>query len=198
MQTFDLVVIGAGPGGYPAAIRGAQLGAAVAIVQKERMDGTCLNWGCIPTKTLIASSILYHRIKHADSMGINAGACTFDYAAMVKRKDTLVSRLSGGVEQLLADSQGAGPYGAHREVLLCFSRQGAGVGRKQRVRQMDRGLTDRSAFGGAGDRAACDGIDRRGGGCRSFRPDNERTGADRSLSPHPVGGLGGGGTRGAW
>jgi len=101
MQTFDLVVIGAGPGGYPAAIRGAQLGAAVAIVEKERMGGTCLNWGCIPTKTLIASSLLYHRIKHADSMGITAGACTFDYAAMVKRKDTLVSRLSGGVEQLL-------------------------------------------------------------------------------------------------
>lgn len=101
MEEFDLVIIGAGPGGYPAAIRGAQLGASVAIVEKERIGGTCLNWGCIPTKTLIASSSLYHRIKHADSLGITAGDCTFDYSAMVKRKDTLVSKLSGGVEQLL-------------------------------------------------------------------------------------------------
>lgn len=101
MQSFDLVVIGAGPGGYPAAIRGAQLGASVAVVEKERIGGTCLNWGCIPTKTLIASSSLYHRITHADGMGITADACTFDYAAMVKRKDALVSRLGGGVEQLL-------------------------------------------------------------------------------------------------
>lgn len=101
METFDLVVIGSGPGGYPAAIRAAQLGAAVAIVEKERLGGACLNWGCIPTKTLIASSSLYHRIRHADSMGITTGACAFDYAAMVKRKDTLVGRLSGGVEQLL-------------------------------------------------------------------------------------------------
>ncbi len=101
METFDLVVIGSGPGGYPAAIRGAQMGAAVAIVEKECIGGTCLNWGCIPTKTLIASSSLYHRIKHADSLGITAGACAFDYAAMVKRKEALVGRLSGGVEQLL-------------------------------------------------------------------------------------------------
>jgi dihydrolipoamide dehydrogenase len=101
METFDLVVIGAGPGGYPAAIRGAQLGASVAIVEKERIGGTCLNWGCIPTKTLIASALLYHRITHADGMGITAGACTFDYTAMMERKDALVSNLSGGVEQLL-------------------------------------------------------------------------------------------------
>ena len=101
METFDLAVIGAGPGGYPAAIRGAQLGAAVAIVEKERLGGTCMNWGCIPTKTLIASSSLYRRIKHAEGLGVTTGACAFDYAAMVKRKDTLVRRLNGGVEQLL-------------------------------------------------------------------------------------------------
>jgi dihydrolipoamide dehydrogenase len=101
VETFDLVVIGSGPGGYPAAIRGAQLGASVAIVEKERIGGTCLNWGCIPTKTLIVSSTLYHRIRHADGLGITAGDCTFDYAAMVTRKDSLVSRLTGGVEQLL-------------------------------------------------------------------------------------------------
>jgi len=101
METFDIVVIGAGPAGYPAAIRGAQLGATVAIVERERLGGTCLNWGCIPTKTLMASSSLYHRIRHADALGITTGGTTFDYAAMVKRKDTVVSRLNGGVEQLL-------------------------------------------------------------------------------------------------
>ena len=56
METFDVVVIGAGPGGYPAAIRAAQLGASVAIVEKEQLGGTCLNWGCIPTKALIAAA----------------------------------------------------------------------------------------------------------------------------------------------
>ena len=101
MESFDLVAIGSGPGGYPAAIRAAQLGARVAIVEKERIGGTCLNWGCIPTKTLIASSSLYHRMRRAGDLGIVAGTCTFDYAAMVRRKDTIVSRMNGGVEQLL-------------------------------------------------------------------------------------------------
>jgi dihydrolipoamide dehydrogenase len=101
MEAFDLVVIGSGPGGYPAAIRGAQLGARVAIVERERIGGTCLNWGCIPTKTLIASSSLYHRMRRAGEMGISAGAATFDYAAMVQRKDTIVARMNSGVEQLL-------------------------------------------------------------------------------------------------
>ena len=75
MESFDLVVIGSGPGGYPAAIRGAQLGAKVAIVEKERLGGTCLNWGCIPTKTLIASASLYHRMRHAGDLGVSAGGC---------------------------------------------------------------------------------------------------------------------------
>ena len=101
MEIFDLVVIGAGPGGYQAAIRGAQLGASVAIVEKECMGGTCLNWGCIPTKALIASSSLYQQIRNAGSLGITVGVSTFDYSAMMKRKATVVNKLSGGVEQLL-------------------------------------------------------------------------------------------------
>ncbi|MHB8773427.1 MAG: dihydrolipoyl dehydrogenase [Syntrophales bacterium] len=101
MEPFDLIVIGSGPGGYPAAIRAAQLGAKVALVEKERIGGTCLNWGCIPTKTLIASSSLYHRMCHAGDLGVSAGTATYDYAAMVKRKDSIVSRMNGGVEQLL-------------------------------------------------------------------------------------------------
>src|SRR5581483_9628149 len=71
METFDIVVIGAGPGGYPAAIRAAQLGAKVAIVEKEQLGGTCLNWGCIPTKALIAAAETFEKIKHAEALGIS-------------------------------------------------------------------------------------------------------------------------------
>ena len=101
METFDVVVIGGGPGGYPAAIRAAQLGASVALVEKERMGGTCLNWGCIPTKTLIAASDLYARIGGAESMGITCPDVSFDFAAMRRRKDEVVGTLRTGVEQLL-------------------------------------------------------------------------------------------------
>jgi len=101
MEKFDVVVIGAGPGGYPAAIRAAQLGASVAIVEREALGGTCLNWGCIPTKTLIASSDLYHRLHHADKLGVKAGGMSFDYAAMAARKSAVVDRLRKGVGGLL-------------------------------------------------------------------------------------------------
>ncbi len=101
MAAFDLVVIGAGPGGYPAAIRAAQMGASVAIVEKEELGGTCLNWGCIPTKTLIASSELLERIKSAESMGLRVSGASFDYAAMADRKDQVVQKLRNGVKQLL-------------------------------------------------------------------------------------------------
>ncbi|OVE75109.1 dihydrolipoyl dehydrogenase [bacterium E08(2017)] len=100
MEKYDVVVIGAGPGGYPAAIRAAQLGASVAIVEKEMLGGTCLNWGCIPTKALIASSELYHNAIHGKDMGVTANA-DYDYAAMIKRKGDVVGKLKGGVEMLL-------------------------------------------------------------------------------------------------
>jgi dihydrolipoamide dehydrogenase len=101
MDKYDVVVIGAGPGGYPAAIRAAQLGATVAIIEKEALGGTCLNHGCIPTKTLIASAEFFYHAQHADSLGIQTGNISFDYAAMVKRKDDVVAKLNGGITQLL-------------------------------------------------------------------------------------------------
>jgi len=101
MEKFDVTVIGSGPGGYPAAIRAAQLGASVAIIEKEEIGGTCLNWGCIPTKTLIASSELFHRMNHSAALGLSAGKAAFDYTAMSKRKDDVVGKLRSGVGTLL-------------------------------------------------------------------------------------------------
>ncbi|MCF7817158.1 MAG: dihydrolipoyl dehydrogenase [Kiritimatiellales bacterium] len=98
---FDVIVIGAGPGGYPAAIRAAQLGAKTALIEREWLGGTCLNCGCIPTKTLIAGAEVYQKILHADAFGINVGTPTIDYPAMKKRKDGVVETLKGGIGSLL-------------------------------------------------------------------------------------------------
>ncbi len=101
METFDLVVIGAGPGGYPCAIRAAQLGAAVAIIERDQLGGTCLNWGCIPTKSLISVAELYARVKTAGAYGIKVADAAMDYAAAVRNKDKAVEQLRSGVSQLL-------------------------------------------------------------------------------------------------
>lgn len=102
MEKFDVVIIGAGPGGYPAAIRAAQLGYTTAIVEREVLGGTCLNWGCIPTKTLIASSDLFFRVRHhGGELGLEAAGIGFDYAAMTARKDAVVKKLRDGVGGLL-------------------------------------------------------------------------------------------------
>ena len=102
METFDVVVIGAGPGGYPAAIRAAQLGASVALVEREYLGGTCLNWGCIPSKALIHTSDLYAQMRSSGTLGLKAENASFDYAAMAERKDQVVRGLRNGVKQLLA------------------------------------------------------------------------------------------------
>jgi dihydrolipoamide dehydrogenase len=101
METFDIVVIGAGPGGYPAAIRAAQLGAKVAIIEKEKLGGTCLNWGCIPTKALIAAAETFEKIKHAEKYGITVKGASVDYAVMIGNKDKAVGTLRGGINSLL-------------------------------------------------------------------------------------------------
>jgi len=101
MEQFDIVVIGAGPGGYPSAIRAAQLGASVAIVEKEQLGGTCLNWGCIPTKALIAAADTFAKIKHAEKFGISVTGAKVDYAAMIGHKNKVVGQLRGGIGSLL-------------------------------------------------------------------------------------------------
>lgn len=92
-KNFDIVVIGAGPGGYVAAIKASQTGKTVALIEKENLGGTCLNVGCIPTKTLIASALMLSKVKHAKDYGIETGPISFDYEKMKQRKDGVVERI---------------------------------------------------------------------------------------------------------
>jgi dihydrolipoamide dehydrogenase len=101
MEKFDLIVIGAGPGGYVAAIRGAQLGLKTAIVEKEHLGGICLNWGCIPTKALLKSAELYQTIQHAEDFGISVKGLKFDFAKIVERSRAVSKQLAGGISHLL-------------------------------------------------------------------------------------------------
>ena len=100
-QSFDVVVIGAGPGGYVAAIRAAQLGQSVAIVEREHMGGICLNWGCIPTKAMLRSSEVFHLMHRASEFGLKATGIDYDLDAVVKRSRKVAGQLSGGVAHLL-------------------------------------------------------------------------------------------------
>jgi dihydrolipoamide dehydrogenase len=99
--SFDIVVIGSGPGGYVTAIRAAQLGFKTAIVEKSYLGGICNNWGCIPTKALLRSAEIYHYMKHAKDYGLSADNISFDPKAVVERSRGVVKRLNGGVEFLM-------------------------------------------------------------------------------------------------
>ncbi|QJE72871.1 dihydrolipoyl dehydrogenase [Aerophototrophica crusticola] len=99
---FDLLVIGAGPGGYVAAIRAAQLGMKAAVVEREHLGGICLNWGCIPTKALLRTAEIAHYIQHAKDYGITVnGSVSYDVAPIVKRSRQVAGQLSAGVKGLL-------------------------------------------------------------------------------------------------
>ncbi len=102
MATYDVLIIGSGPGGYVTAIRAAQLGLKTAIVEREHLGGICLNWGCIPTKALLRSAEIYHYAQHAQDYGLKIeGKVTFDPAAVVKRSRGVSQQLNGGVGFLL-------------------------------------------------------------------------------------------------
>ena len=98
---FDVVVVGAGPGGYVAAIKASQMGKSVALIEKSNLGGTCLNVGCIPTKTLIANALMLHKIKQASDFGIEVGPISFDYSKMKTRKDTVVEKIKKSLEGLI-------------------------------------------------------------------------------------------------
>ncbi|WP_372573073.1 dihydrolipoyl dehydrogenase [Ruegeria jejuensis] len=100
-QSFDLIVIGSGPGGYVAAIRAAQLGLKTCVVEREHLGGICLNWGCIPTKALLRTSEVFHLMERAKEFGLSAGKVGFDLDAVVQRSRGVAKQLSGGVGHLL-------------------------------------------------------------------------------------------------
>lgn len=100
-MAYDVIVLGSGPGGYPAAIRASQLGFKVAIIEKENLGGICLNWGCIPTKALIKSAQVYEYMKHSTNYGINATGVQHDFGAVVKRSRGVADKMSKGIQFLM-------------------------------------------------------------------------------------------------
>lgn len=104
-EDFDLVVIGAGPGGYVGAIKAAQLGAKVALIEASHVGGTCLNVGCIPTKALIAGASLLHKIKSAEAFGISVDNVRFDYSRMKTRKDDVVAKIRKNLAMLIQSNR---------------------------------------------------------------------------------------------
>lgn len=112
MQKFDAVVVGGGPGGYECAIRLSQNGLKTALVEEAELGGTCLNRGCIPTKTLLHSADIYHDAKNGAPFGVNAGALTFDYAKIIERKNAVAKQLSNGVA-FLEKNHGVTVFASH-------------------------------------------------------------------------------------
>ncbi len=128
--SFDLVVIGAGPGGYVAAIRAAQLGMTAAVVEREHLGGICLNWGCIPTKALLRTSEVYRLMQEAEQFGLKASGVEFDLDKVVKRSRKVAARLNGGVKHLLRKNKvtvfdGEGRLAAKQKVAV--AKDGAAV-----------------------------------------------------------------------
>src|SRR5690606_34133533 len=100
-STFDLVIIGGGPAGYVGAIRAAQLGMKVACVERDDVGVVCLNWGCIPTKALLAGAEFYHALKHdAEGWGINAESVSHDWSKVIGRSRSVAGNLNKGVQAL--------------------------------------------------------------------------------------------------
>lgn len=105
MTTYDLIVIGGGPGGYVAAIRASQLGMKTALVEREHLGGICLNWGCIPTKALLRSAEVVEQIRHAERFGVSVSGMQIDFRKMVARSREVAGTLNAGVTHLLKKNQ---------------------------------------------------------------------------------------------
>ncbi len=113
---FDLIILGSGPGGYVAAVRAAQLGMKVAVVERNQLGGVCLNWGCIPTKALLKSADVYATLKNADDYGIKASEIGFDFASVIKRSRQIADRMAKGVQYLFKQNNIASFFGFGRLV----------------------------------------------------------------------------------
>jgi len=111
-NAYDVIVIGAGPGGYVAAIRAAQLGLKTIVVEREHMGGICLNWGCIPTKAMLRSSEVYHLMQRAKEFGLSVQGIDYDLDAVVARSRAIAKQLNGGVSHLLKKNKVTALMGA--------------------------------------------------------------------------------------
>ena len=100
-NTFDIIIVGGGPGGYVTAIRSSQLGFRTCLVEKQHLGGICLNWGCIPTKALMKNAEVFELVKNANKYGITVGDVTVNWKKMIKRSRDVAKRLSKGVEYLI-------------------------------------------------------------------------------------------------
>src|SRR5919206_2958516 len=127
-SAFDVVIVGGGPGGYPAAMRAAQRGLRVALIEKERPGGVCLNWGCIPTKAMLRSAEVLETMQHSQDYGILADNVRLDYPAVLKRKDGIVKSLTDGVGQLLK-ANGVTYFNGHARFTGPRSVEVVGVGK---------------------------------------------------------------------
>ena len=101
-EKYEVVIVGGGPGGYVAAIRAAQLGMSVAVIEKEHLGGICLNWGCIPTKAMLKSAEVFSIIKKAEQYGIVADNVEFNLEKIIQRSKKIAEQLSAGVKHLLS------------------------------------------------------------------------------------------------
>jgi dihydrolipoamide dehydrogenase len=127
-SAFDLVIVGGGPGGYPAAIRAAQYGLRVALIEKERPGGVCLNWGCIPTKAMLRSAEVLETLQHSADFGILADNVRLDYPSVLTRKDKIVKGLTDGVGQLLK-ANGVTVFNGHARFTNPNTLEVVGVGK---------------------------------------------------------------------
>ncbi|PZC43648.1 MAG: dihydrolipoamide dehydrogenase [Chloroflexi bacterium] len=105
MADYDVVVLGAGPGGYVAAIRAAQLGLKTAIVEKDSVGGVCLNWGCIPSKSLLRNAEVLNLVNNAEEFGITFENLTYDFSKAISRSREVVDKLTSGVQYLLSKTR---------------------------------------------------------------------------------------------
>jgi dihydrolipoyl dehydrogenase len=127
-SAFDLIIVGGGPGGYPAAIRAAQYGLRVAVVEKERVGGVCLNWGCIPTKAMLRSAEVLETLQHSSDFGVEAENIRLNYPKVLERKDRIVKGLTDGVGQLLK-ANGVTVFNGHARFTGPTSLEVIGVGK---------------------------------------------------------------------
>ena len=123
MRKFDIAVLGGGPGGYVAAIKGAQFGKSVCLIEEDKLGGVCLNWGCIPTKALLKNAEILNQINSSHKYGINVEHVSFDFKSNIQRSRDIASRLSKGIEFLIkknniAHINGFGKLTSEKEVLV--------------------------------------------------------------------------------